>query len=273
MIKAMFGLKSSRPKQLLALVCCSAVALSACGAPEEHARPKSLSTTIKAVHPWDNTSFTQGLEAEKNGSLIVGTGITNESRIYRTTLNGKQKDNHPLPANYFGEGLAIHGDSVWQLTWKDGVAMRRSLKDLRQVDTASYDREGWGLCSDGDRLVMSDGSGTLTFRDPETFEQTGSVEVTRDGKSTKMLNELDCAADGSVWANVWKSNVIYRIDPDSGKVLETADTFGVFPAAIVPGADVLNGIASVPGSDPEERRFYVTGKYWNELYEVQFQPQ
>lgn len=265
---------SSHPFGLTALIVSSALALSSCGdggheAASDKTEAAALHTQITATHPWDNTSFTQGL-ATDGDSLIAGTGMYGQSRIYRTTVDGQQSDNHDLAPQLFGEGLAVHGDTVWQLTWKEHTAIKRDLATLRETGSETYDGEGWGLCSDGERLVMSDGSGRLTFRDPDTFSEIGGVDVTLNGAATDELNELDCAADGSVWANVWQSNDIYRIDPISGEVTDVADTSGIFPAADRPGSDVLNGIASVPGTDPAERRFYVTGKYWDELYEVQF---
>ncbi len=237
--------------------------------------PQQLNVTVENTHPWDKSSFTQGLETDRDGTLVVGTGQYKQSRIYRTTVDGKQSDSHSLPDQFFGEGLTITGDTVWQLTWKENVAIKRKASDLSEISQAKYDGEGWGLCAQQDRLVMSDGSGTLSFRDPETFEKTGQVEVTKSGQPTTMLNELECAPDGSVWANVWQTNEIYRIDPNSGKVTGVADLTGKLPAANRGGADVLNGIARVPSGDSTAKnaanqRFYVTGKWWDELYEVTF---
>lgn len=229
---------------------------------------EKLVPEIVAQHPFDKTAFTQGLEVDRDGSLVVGTGMHGQSRVYRTTVDGAQRDIQPLDAQYFGEGIAIHGDTVWQLTWKNGTAFRRDAHDLTQVTTAHYDSEGWGLCSDGKRLVMSDGSSSLTFRDPETFAEIGRVDVTAQSKPVQRLNELDCAPDGSVWANIWQTNEIARIDPATGQVTALVDTTGVFEAAHKPGADVLNGIAHIPGTD----RYFVTGKYWDTLYEVRFRP-
>ena len=113
---------------------------------------------------------------------------------------------------------------------------------------------------------MSNGSGTLTFRNPDTFAPTGTVDVTLDGEATSQLNELECADDGSVLANVWQTDLIYKIDPKSGEVTEMIDTANAFPAADRPGADVLNGIAKIPGTD----HYLLTGKYWDTAYEVRF---
>lgn len=229
---------------------------------------EKLRPEIVAEHPWDTSTFTQGLEVAGDDQLVVGTGMYGDSRIYRTTLDGQQSDSYDLEDQYFGEGITVHGDKVWQLTWKKGVAYHRNLSDLAEIGTATYEGEGWGICSQGQRLVMSDGTDKLTFRDPETFQEAGSVSVTIDGQKTTYLNELDCSEDGTVYANVWQTDQIFRIDPGSGKVTGVIDTAGEFPAKNKPGADVLNGIAHIPGTD----RYLVTGKYWDTLYEVRFVP-
>ena len=221
---------------------------------------------IVAEHPWDSSSFTQGVEMAPDGTLVVGTGMYGESRIYRATLDTQQSDSQKLESEYFGEGITIHGNDVWQLTWKEGTAFRRDLETLKEKDTVNYKGEGWGLCSTGEQLVMSNGSGTLTFRDPENFAPTGTVDVTLGGDATSQLNELECADDGSVFANVWQTDLIYKIDPASGEVTEMIDTADAFPAADRPGADVLNGIAKIPGTD----RYLLTGNYWDTAYEVRF---
>lgn len=233
---------------------------------EEYNDAPMLEAKVDEVHPWDKAAFTQGLEASEDGRLLVGTGLYGESQIYYTSLAGDKSDEQKLDKELFGEGVTIHGDTVWQLTWKEHTAIKRDARTLEEISRADYATEGWGLCSQQDRLVMSDGSGTLTFRDPESFEKTGSVDVT----GTDQLNELECTADGMVWANVWQTDKILEIDPESGKVTHVVDTAGLFPAAQRDGADVLNGIATVPGSSPEDRRFYLTGKLWDEMYEVSF---
>ena len=271
------------------LSCFTVLAVTACGsntatAPnstgtESAAKsPLQLGVEIVSEHPWDSSSFTQGLELVDDGSLLVGTGMNGKSRIYHTTADDQQTNNRPLPAKFFGEGVTQHNgkgtSSVWQLTWQQNVAFMRHPDTLEVITTKTYEGEGWGLCSDGERLVMSDGSATLTFRNPDSFDPEGTVDVTLEGKPARGLNELDCdpSADpqGSpaVWANVWQSDDIYRIDPHSGEVTAVVDTQGAFKAARRPGADVLNGIAKIPDTD----RYYLTGKYWDTLYEVRFVP-
>lgn len=232
----------------------------------EDSAVEHLSPQIVATYPWNPESFTQGVEVDEGRNLIVGTGLYGESRIYRSTLNGEETDSHRLPQQFFGEGITIHADKVWQLTWKSGTAFERRRNDLSVIKTVDYEGQGWGICSDGERLIMSDGSGTLVFRDPESFEQIGSVNVTIDGQSTTNLNELDCSEDGSVYANVWQTDQIFRIDPASGAVTGVIDTAGAFDARFRPGADVLNGVAHIPDSD----RYLLTGKKWDTAYEVRF---
>ncbi len=229
----------------------------------------SLRAEVVAQYPSDPTSFIQGLEIMPEGDLLVSTGLEGRSRMYRTPLTdasaGAATVSVDLDPRYFGEGSTRHGDRIWQLTWKNGVAVQRDAATLEQTGEASYEGEGWGLCSNGERLVMSDGSGRLTFRDPSTFAVTGDVDVTLDGTSVDELNELDCS-DGSVWANIWRDDRILRINPATGAVTGVLDTTDLdLPARDRPGADVLNGIAKVPGTSD---RFLITGKLWDTVYEV-----
>jgi glutaminyl-peptide cyclotransferase len=170
-----------------------------------------------------------------------------------------------LDPDLFGEGLALVDDRLIQLTWQDGTALVYKADDLDLIDEWSYDGEGWGLCYDGERLVMSDGSSTLFFRDPDTFEVIGSVDVTAEGEPVSRLNELECV-DGRVWANVYKTDLIIEIDPENGEVTSSVDASGLLPADEADAADVLNGIAY----DPADDRFLITGKLWPTLYVVRF---
>lgn len=243
--------------------------------------PQLLRMEIVDRHPWDDSAFTQGLEVEPDGSLLVGTGQYGESAVYRIRDwrgGGEPEQRRELPAEFFGEGLTRAGDTVWQLTWREGTAIARDAETLEETRRADVDVEGWGIChfdAAGDapaRLVTSDGTGTLTFRDPVSFAPTGTVEVTASGNPVTHLNELDCVdgPDGpEVWANVWLTNEIGRIDPETGRVTAYAD-LSPLVEELTPEqrerADVLNGIARIPGTD----RFLVSGKLWPTLYEVRF---
>ena len=171
-----------------------------------------------------------------------------------------------LPDDRFGEGLALVDDRLVQLTWQDGIATVWDVETFDALETFEYEGEGWGLCHDGERLVMSDGSDRLTFRDPDTFEVLGEVSVTSAGRAEALLNELECV-EADVWANVWRSDRIVRIDPDTGEVTASLDLAGILEAAPIPGSeppDVLNGIAW----DATAGTFLVTGKLWPELIEI-----
>lgn len=276
-----------------AVICVGALTLAGCGgdgsgggdggdapAVAEDSDAEVLTAEVLDEHPFDPTAFTQGLEVMPEGDLLVSTGLNGESRIYRAPVDDASSPtvSADLDDEYFGEGSTRHAGTVWQLTWKAGTAFARDAGTLEVTDEVSYDGEGWGLCSDGDRLVMSDGSDRLSFRDPETFDETGGVDVTLDGEPVDQLNELECtgSADGPVvWANVWQTDRILRIDPSSGEVTGVLDVD--LPAGDRDGADVLNGIASVDPSDssslsgepgPAADLFYLTGKLWDTLYEV-----
>lgn len=237
-----------------------------------------LNIEVVAEHPFDDRAFTQGLEIDDDGSLLVGTGQYGESAIWRVRdwrAGSAAENRHDLPREFFGEGITRSGDRVWQLTWKKGVAFARDAVTLEETGRVEYSGEGWGLCDQGDRLVMSDGSHTLTFRDPETFEETGSVDVVVGGDvRVDRLNELECVdgPDGpEVWANRWMTNDIIRIDPATGEVTGFADAIGLVESLSPEARDranVFNGIAHVPGTD----HFLVTGKYWPTLFEVRFTP-
>lgn len=206
--------------------------------------------------------YTEGLEIH-NGVLYEGSGLVGQSRVRAGTLSGTRLREAALPAPLFGEGLTVTDAGLWQLTWTNGVAIERDPATLAQRRVVDYPGEGWGLCHDERRLVMSDGSDRLTFRDPVTFAPLGQVQVRLDGEPVRALNELECTR-GVVWANVFQTDRIMRIDPRTGAVTGVVDASGLFnPRA---EADVLNGIAAIPGTD----QFLVTGKHWPSLFRVRF---
>ncbi|MFO1539082.1 MAG: glutaminyl-peptide cyclotransferase [Chloroflexota bacterium] len=217
--------------------------------------------------PHASDAFLQGLAFDPDGRLWASTGLYGRSSVRELDpATGAVLRSAALPVTAFGEGIALGaaGELV-QLTWQEGTAFRWERTTLRPLPPFTYTGEGWGLCADGERLVMSDGSDRLTFRDPATFAVTGSVAVTRDGLPVRLLNELECA-DGAVWANVWQTETIVRIDPSTGVVTGVLDLDGLLepdPAAADPVA-VLNGIARIPGRDT----WLVGGKLWPALLEI-----
>jgi len=249
------------------LALASAAGVSSCS-PEAVNEPtvERLVPEIVATHPFDDTSFTQGLEVEEEGTLLVGTGWYEESRLYRSTLGGEELASVDLNPEWFGEGITRHDDHIWQLTWRAGQAVKRDAATLEEIEQVSYPGEGWGICSTGTELIMSDGTSELRRLDPDTFAELGRVDVTLDGAPQSGLNELECV-DGDVYANVFQSTDILRIDA-AGTVTAVIDG-SVLPNDARPNPEhVLNGIAHLPGTD----RFLLTGKRWPDLYEVELVP-
>lgn len=229
--------------------------------------PPRLRIEVVGTRPHDPRAFTEGLEVDGT-VLYESTGMPGASRVRATDLTtGNELTSVELPAPHFGEGVTKAGATLWQLTWQDQVAIARDPVTLAERSRASYEGEGWGLCTRAGRLVMSNGSDTLTFRDPLTFAPTGTVTLTTH--NNVHLNELDCAADGSIYANSYPTDEILRIDPETGEVLAVIDAGGLLPATVRAGTDVLNGIAQLPGTD----HFLITGKYWPTIFEVRFVPE
>lgn len=219
---------------------------------------------VVRVLPHDPASFTQGLLFH-DGRLYESTGQVGASRLREVDLeSGRMSREVALEGQQFGEGLALAGDRLVQLTWLDGIAHVWRLKDFAPLGTFRYRGEGWGLAFDGRRFIQSDGSAKLTFRDAETFEATGSVIVRRDGVDLAYLNELEWA-EGRVYANVWISDEVVAIDPGDGRVVATYDARGLLAPDEAARVDVMNGIAH----DPASGHFFLTGKYWPHLFEVE----
>ena len=233
-----------------------------------------LRPEVLAELPHDPAAFTQGFEID-GGVLYEGTGLEGRSQLRELDPDtGAVRRSVPLPGQLFGEGITVVGDRIWQLTWRDGVALEWDRATLTLRREVPLDGEGWGLCDDGGeppdghgaRLVRSDGTDRLRFHDPVTFAEQGSVAVTLDGAPVTQLNELECVG-GQVWANVWQTDRIVRIDPATGQVTAVVDAAGLLDPARRAAADVLNGIAAVPGGDGE---FLVTGKLWPVTFRVRF---
>ena len=220
---------------------------------------------VVARHPHDPEAFTQGLLFYQ-GRLYESTGQRGASTLREIDPEtGRVLRKVDLPHELFGEGLARVGPRLIQLSYQAGRARFYELGSFALLEEKTYTGEGWGLCHDGRRLVMSDGSSTLTFRDPRSFKIRGTIEVRLDGKKVRNLNELECDAD-HIFANVWKTEQILEIDPTHGRVRRRIDASGLLSPDERRGTDVLNGIAW----DRESDRFFITGKLWPALFEVRF---
>ena len=230
--------------------------------------PQRLMVKVISSRPHDASAYTQGLVWHE-GKLYESAGLYGQSSLREVNpATGEVRRRVDLPQQYFGEGLARVGDRLVQLTWQEGVAFVYRLSDFQKVGELLYTGEGWGLCHDGARLVMSDGSDRLIFRDPETFAVVGEIRVRMGGAPVDRLNELECV-DGAVYANVYQTEDFVRIDPATGEVTAVIDASGLLgPADYQAGAEVLNGIAWMP----ETKRFLITGKRWPLLFEVELVP-
>lgn len=215
-------------------------------------------------YPHDPQAFLQGLVWYDNG-FYESTGLEGRSTLRRVEFpSGKVVKSVSLAPDLFGEGLALAGDRLVQLTWtahRGFVYDRESFKPLREFH---YDTEGWGITYDGHHFVMSDGSSTLTFLDPESFQPVRRLNVTWNGRPQAELNELEYI-EGEIWANIWQQDWILRIDPETGRVKSFLDMKNLFPSQLRTGSeDVLNGIAY----DPQTKRIFVSGKLWPRLFEI-----
>jgi len=219
---------------------------------------------VVARFPHDPAAYSQGLLFHE-GVLYESTGRYGTSSVRKVAIeSGEELLRSDLPATLFGEGLALHDGRLYQLTWTSGVARVYSPDDLVLVEQLEYDGEGWGLTSDGRHLILGDGSNLLRFMDPKTFEEVRRIRVLVDKQPVDSLNELEWV-DGEIWANVWKTDYIARIDPEDGKVLGWIDMTELFDYRGLPDSEsVLNGIAY----DAESKRLFVTGKLWPWLFEI-----
>lgn len=226
-----------------------------------------LRLRVHATYPHDPRAFTEGL-AFVDGELLESTGLGGRSTLRRVAVRtGKVLQSVSLPEPLFGEGIAVDGDQIVQLTWRNGTARRYRRTDLARVGSFTYRGEGWGLCRSDEGFVMSDGSDRLTIRDPATFAARRTVAVTMDGTPVRAMNELECVG-GDVYANVWRTDQIVRIDPTSGAVTAVIDASGLPVARPADPEGVLNGIAALPGGE----RLLVTGKLWPATFEVSLVP-
>lgn len=230
------------------------------------ASPKSIGYAIVKTYPHDTSSFTQGLQLYA-GNLYEGTGEKGHSHLMKVDLNtGKIQQQISLDSKYFGEGIAILRDTIYQLTWQEKVVFVYTLKDFKKVKEFPLDTEGWGITTNGEELIVSDGSSNLYYYNPSTFQLLRTQSVTEGGSLSYNLNELEYI-DGYIYANQWQAPYILKIDPGSGAIVGKIDLTDVWTRvkAKDPVADVPNGIAY----DSATKKIYITGKKWPELYEIE----
>jgi glutamine cyclotransferase len=215
------------------------------------------------TYPHDPKAYTQGL-IFRDGLFYEGTGLYGWSSLRKVVLeSGEVQQIIQLAHPYFGEGITEMGGLIYQLTWTSQIGFVYDQNTFERLDTFSYPTEGWGLTHDGQKLLMSDGSEYLYYLDPETLKAVGQVMVNAEGMPVPRLNELEYV-EGEVWANVYQTSCIARIDPVSGNVLGWIDISGILLMKDLPGSEVPNGIAY----DPAEKRIFITGKWWPKLFEI-----
>jgi glutamine cyclotransferase len=251
-------------RSLFCLVVAGALATAASPrVPQRIVQAPTARYQVVHVYSHDPQAFTQGL-VFVDGVLYEGTGLNGRSTVRKVKLeNGEVLQVQKVADEYFGEGIAVWRDRIFELTWRSGIGFIYDRASLARVGTFTFQGEGWGLTHDGTRLIMSDGTAFLRFLNPSTQRETGRIQV-RDGPTAvEHLNELEFVK-GEVLANVWQTDRVARIDPRTGRVTGWIDFAGLLrPAEAAPDA-VLNGIAYDAATD----RLFVTGKLWPKLFEV-----
>jgi glutamine cyclotransferase len=229
--------------------------------------PKSISYSIVDTFPHDTASFTEGLLFYK-GKLYESTGQKGQSRIMEVDLKtGKAERSVALDSQYFGEGIVILNDTIYQLTYTEKVGFMYSVNDFKKIGQFSFVApQGWGMTTDGKQIFASDGSSNLYVYEPGTFRLIRTVSITDDNALVSNLNELEYI-DGYIYGNKWQSPYILKIDPNTGKAVGKIDFSAITEQIRVkyPYAEFLNGIAY----DSATKKMYITGKNWPELYEIQ----
>ena len=226
------------------------------------AEPSRYGYQVVRTYPHDPDAFTQGL-FYFGGWFYEGTGLRGKSSLRQVDPEtGRAALRVDLAPRLFGEGIAGLGDRIYQLTWRAGIGLVFDRERFELLGQFSYSGEGWGLTTDGTELIMSDGTDRLRFLDPQTLEPVREVSVTLSGEPVRLLNELEYI-QGEVWANVWQTDTIVRIDPLSGQVRSLIDLTGILDPVLrrTRGA---NGIAY----DAELGRVFVTGKWWPSIFEI-----
>ena len=211
--------------------------------------------------------YTQGIEIYR-GHFYESAGRYGESRLIQRSLDSSEAiQTFNLSDKIFAEGLTLLNNKIYQLSWKSQRGFVYDISSFKQIASFSYQGQGWGLCNNGSELIMSNGSDQLTFLNPDNFSVTKKIAVSLDGAPVKKLNELEWV-NGLIYANIWQSDWIVIIDPDSGVVVGKADLSGLLPKMLTTAkTDVLNGIAY----DHDNKKLYVTGKYWPRIYQLELE--
>jgi glutamine cyclotransferase len=227
-----------------------------------------MSFEVVNSYPHDPTSFTQGL-VWKDGGFYESTGLYGQSKVRRLEFpSGKVIKELKLAPELFGEGLALVDGRLIQLTWKSRRGFVYDRDSFSVLQEFRYDTEGWGLTYDGNNLILSDGSSDLFYLDPQTYRPARRLAVTMNGRALTELNELEFI-EGEIWANVWQTDLVVRIEPASGRVTSFLNLKGILAPSDRTGSDaVLNGIAY----DAEKKRIFVTGKLWPRIFEIKVKP-
>lgn len=233
-------------------------------ASDNSSAPTNYTFEVIAAWPHDRTAFTQGL-VFRNGGFLESTGLNGHSTLRDVELKtGRVLKQVTLPSEFFAEGLATLNGHAYQLTWQNRRGFVYDADTFRREREFGYEGEGWGLTTDGRNLILSDGTSQIRFLDPETFRVVRTIEVLAAGKPLERLNELEWVK-GEIFANVWQTDRVVRIDATTGKVRGVIDFSGLLaPGDRDRGTDVLNGIAYDPATD----RLFVTGKNWPKIFEV-----
>jgi glutamine cyclotransferase len=236
--------------------------------PEETSHVPAISYSIVSTFPHDTSYFTEGLEFYKN-NLLESAGNYNTSKLVEYDLKtGKVIKQQPLDNKYFGEGITVVHDTLYQLTYREHTILVYTVSDFKNIRQRPYQNaEGWGMTNDGKHIIVSDGTSILYFYDPGSFKLDHVQQVTENGNAVINVNELEYI-NGFIYANKWEENVIMKIDPATGEVVGKMDLTDIVNRIKFtdPHAEVLNGIAY----NPVTNKVYITGKNWPSLYEIQF---
>lgn len=260
-VKQRFAVRWTMTMRILVAV--AALVASACGPVSQAGGVPEYGYEIVHTYPHDPSAYTQGL-FYLNGLLYEGTGLNGRSSIRKVKLEtGDILEKRDIPEQYFGEGIVNWKDRLIEITWQSQTGFVYDLATFGLRSQFSYPGEGWGLTQDGKRIIMSDGTSELRFWDPETLRESGRIAVSDEGRPVPELNELEWIK-GEVYANVYQTDRIARIDPASGKVVGWIDLTGILSPDDRRGTDVLNGIAY----DTKGNRLFVTGKLWPKLFEI-----